>query len=201
MDKYILFSTYIHSDNLSDMDSETDQLIERIYEEREKDPKGIRRSNAKNTDAWHSHTNINEWDETEFLVDHLVNCMYTIFDQTRYDPDSSPKLHNMWANISPTHGFNKAHIHSGCLWSGVYYLQTPNKCGDITFIDPRYSRSMLTPKLDKGEPEWSESSTYTFSPRKCLLLLFPSYLMHEVQPNASKKDRISISFNFGQQFE
>ena len=201
IDKYILFPTYIYLNKLEDVESETESLVERIYEERDKDPKGISRSNAINTDAWHSHTNIYEWDETSFLIDVIFNTAYTVFNEIRYHPDSKPYLLNMWANISPRHGFNKAHIHPGSLWSGVYYLQTSDNCGDITFTDPRYSRSMLEPELEDGETEFSEMGTYKFYAKDYVLLLFPSYLMHEVEPNGSDKDRISISFNLHQEFQ
>ena len=200
VEKYILFPTHIYYSKLSDTEHETDRLLQRIYRERRNDPEGIIRSNAKNTDSWHSKTDIHEWDETGFLINQILLTSHTIFEETKYDPNSYPILNNMWANISPTHGFNKTHIHPHSLWSGVYYLQTPDNCGDIIFTDPRYSRAMFTPGLSEGEADYSEMDTYTFYARRYVLILFPSYLMHEVEPNGSTAERVSISFNINQAF-
>ena len=41
------------------------------------------------------------------------------------------------------------------------------------------------------------SGVWKYSPKENLCLLFPSYLKHYVEPNLNKKDRISISFNYG----
>ena len=52
----------------------------------------------------------------------------------------------MWSIINPPGSANRAHIHPGCTWSGVYYIQAPEGCGNIEFIDPRTENLMHQPR-------------------------------------------------------
>ena len=199
INKHTFFPVYIFESVLAGVENENKNLINRIYNEKFEDPCGIDRSNATNTDAWHSRTDVQRWNESQFLVDIILNYSRAIFDELNYSGKYLPELMNMWANVSPQHGFNKGHIHPLSLWSGVYYLQTADGCGDIIFTDPRIGRLMFPPEHnDFGDTDRSEMNEITFKASRYKLLLFPSYLQHEVEPNISNRDRISISFNIGQ---
>jgi uncharacterized protein (TIGR02466 family) len=110
----------------------------------------------------------------------------------------------MWANISPAHAFNRMHTHPGVIWSGVYYVQCPENSGQIYFSDPRVQAQVLRPRIHaegKQQPHnWSE---VFYEPIEGRMILFPAWLLHEVQPNLSQDageqgNRISISFNLQQ---
>ena len=65
----------------------------------------------------------------------LYASQKTIYDQEHLD--SEPVLGNMWANINPPGGMNRAHQHPNSLWSGVYYIKASKNCGNLKIDDPR----------------------------------------------------------------
>jgi uncharacterized protein (TIGR02466 family) len=91
---------------------------------------------------------------------------------------------------------NRPHIHPNSLWSGVYYVKTPDNCGHLKIEDTRTMSLMSRPrKTNKEEPKhlWKEVH---FEPKAGRLIMFPSWVNHCVDPNNSDELRISISFNF-----
>ena len=104
------------------------------------------------------------------------------------------ELENMWININKYKDFNKSHLHPYSSISGVFYVKCPKNCGDIVL------QNSASDFLYYWDPNVKTYTSYTSSDwfipcENNLLLLFPSYLKHYVQPNLSKEDRISLSFN------
>ena len=170
----------------------------------EEDKEGIVRSNVKQVGSWHSTTDMAARAEYAKLVEMVIASAQVIFDDLGYEPDSEPFVDNMWANINPKFAYNRSHTHPNVLWSGVYYVQSNQDSGRIFFSDPRSQAQALTPRYTSGQqrkPEvWSEVH---YQPIEGRMILFPAWLVHEVEPNLSDKeasegDRISISFNIGQ---
>ena len=62
----------------------------------------------------------------------LHEAQRTIYDQEYYE--SEPVLGNMWANINPPGGMNRAHQHPNSLWSGVYYVKAPKNSGNLKIV-------------------------------------------------------------------
>ena len=155
--------------------------------------KGITRTNIQ---GWHSDTNMNELPEYAKLVDMLYSAQRTIYDQEYYE--SEPFLGNMWANINPPGGSNRAHIHPNSLWSGVYYVKAPKNSGQLKIEDPRSVALMSRPKQkDVPKPD-RLLREHHYEPKTGRLIMFPSWLNHCVDPNNSNDIRISVSFNFMQ---
>ena len=153
--------------------------------------KGITRTNVQ---GWHSTTNMHELFQFKKLVSMLYACQKTIYEQEHLE--SEPFLGNMWANINPPGGMNRAHQHPNSLWSGVYYIKAPKNCGYLKIDDPRSSAAMVRPKQKKGKlpPRLFRETHYEPIAGRCIM--FPSWLMHCVDPNESNDIRISVSFNF-----
>ena len=128
------------------------------------------------------------------VVDSMEPSLGSFFDQ--YKINKTLKLSNFWFNINGYKDYNRTHDHPYSLISGVFYIDVNKDSGDIMFHNPQQ------PGLyDKGLTSVSERNTFNskiwrVSPTKNLLLLFPSWLFHSVEPNLSKKNRISMSFNF-----
>jgi len=153
--------------------------------------KGIRRTNVK---GWHSTTNMANLPEYRKLVNMLFACQKTIYDQEHYE--SEPYLGNMWANVNPPGGMNRAHQHPNSLWSGVYYIKAPKNCGNLKIDDPRSSAAMCRPRQKEGEKPPRLFREIQYEPIAGRCIMFPSWLMHCVDPNESNDIRISVSFNF-----
>ena len=155
--------------------------------------KGVVRTNIK---GWHSTTDMNLKPEYQDLVNMLYEAQRTIYDQEHLD--SEPFLGNMWANINPPGGMNRAHIHPNSLWSGVYYVKASKNSGQLKIEDPRSVALMVRPRMKQGKPPrrlWREDN---YEPKTGRLIMFPSWLNHCVDTNESNNIRISVSFNFMQ---
>jgi len=191
------------------LDEETEKalnahLTEQIYSERERDAEGIQRSNFRALGGWHSHNNLHKEVAYQPLVGLIDSVCETINDANSYHKATRLKIGTMWSIINPPGSSNRAHIHPGCLWSGVYYVQTPENSGNIEFIDPRTENLVSQPRYqpNKKRPKscWSKVN---FTPKAGKLIIFPSWLYHSVAPNLSTKkgsagERIIISYNLNQ---
>jgi len=167
------------------------QELERDIMAWAKKDKGITRTNIK---GWHSHTNMNKLPEYKKLVHMLHEAQKTIYDQEHYE--SEPVLGNMWANINPPGGMNRAHQHPNSLWSGVYYIKAPKNSGNLKIDDPRSVACMSRPRQKQGKKPPRLLREIHYEPIAGRCIMFPSWLTHCVDPNESDDIRISVSFNF-----
>ena len=198
------FPTLIFFKDLTDAEPLNTQLLDLISQERAKDQVGLHRSNVKQTGAWHSQDDINRRPEFSSLVESILHTTQQAFDDLEYDPQLEPQVDNMWINVSPRHAFNRMHVHPGVIWSGVYYVQAPPNSGRIYFSDPRAQAMVLRPGLGEAGRERPENwSEVFYEPIAGRIILFPAWLLHEVEPNLCELpgdagNRISISFNLRQ---
>lgn len=104
-------------------------------------------------------------------------------------------LSDIWVNIMPPTAAHSLHLHPLSFISGTYYVQTPPGCSGLKFEDPRLDRFMAAPpKLPTGRRENQIHITYPAEAGS--VILFESWLRHEVAANRVAEERISISFNF-----
>ena len=104
------------------------------------------------------------------------------FDLTR-----KPKLDSLWVNLLNSGGHHSGHIHPHSIISGTLYVEVPKNSGAIRFEDPRLPLMMAAPQ----RPD----SFVTVQPRTGLLLMWESWLRHEVLPGSGRGERLSVSFN------
>jgi uncharacterized protein (TIGR02466 family) len=99
-----------------------------------------------------------------------------------------------WINIMAEAAVHGLHLHPLSTISGVYYVTTPPGSARIKFEDPRLSRFMAAPpRLADARPE---NRVFVSYPAKAgQLILFESWLRHEVGTHRRTSERISISFN------
>jgi uncharacterized protein (TIGR02466 family) len=87
------------------------------------------------------------------------------------------------------------HLHPLSFISGTYYVATPVGCPGLKFEDPRLDRFMAAPpRLPQHNPPNRVHVTYPAVAGN--IILFESWLRHEVAANRVEAERISISFNF-----
>lgn len=109
--------------------------------------------------------------------------------------DIKPKLDSLWVNLLKTSGHHAGHIHPQSILSGTIYVEVPPGSGAIRFEDPRLPLMMAAPTRSKDAPEELQPFV-TVQPQKGLLLLWESWLRHEVLPGTGRAERLSVSFNF-----
>jgi uncharacterized protein (TIGR02466 family) len=98
-----------------------------------------------------------------------------------------------WVNIMPRQVVHGLHLHPLSTISGTYYVQTPKGVPGIKLEDPRLDRFMAAPPRKAGA-----ARPWVLMPAEAGgLVLFESWLRHEVPPNPVAGERISISFNYG----
>jgi uncharacterized protein (TIGR02466 family) len=100
-----------------------------------------------------------------------------------------------WVNIMPRHVVHGLHLHPLSTLSGTYYVQVPKGSPGLKFEDPRLDRFMAAPPR-KADAQPHNRAWVIMPARVGQLLLFESWLRHEVAPNPSPAERISISFNY-----
>jgi uncharacterized protein (TIGR02466 family) len=105
------------------------------------------------------------------------------------------RLDSLWVNVMEKGAIHGPHIHPHAAVSGTYYVTVPGRAGAIRFEDPRLPMLMAAPPRRKTAR--LENRTFiSVPPKPGLLLLWESWLRHGVEPNAAKRPRISISFNY-----
>jgi uncharacterized protein (TIGR02466 family) len=105
-----------------------------------------------------------------------------------------PVCDTMWVNVLPEGGSHSSHIHTNAVLSGTYYVASPEGSGPIVFEDPRHALMMAAPPRRTSAPR--ALRTYVGeTPAPGILLLWESWLRHEVPVNRAQGDRISVSFN------
>ena len=109
--------------------------------------------------------------------------------------DKKLKLESIWINILPEGGFHTSHLHSHSVISGTTYVSVPTGASAIKFEDPRHSMMMAAPtRLADAREEMR--SFVNVQPEVGEVLLWESWLRHEVPMNMSEEERISVSFNY-----
>ena len=112
-----------------------------------------------------------------------------------FDLNRKPRLDSLWVNLLKSAGHHSGHIHPHSIISGTLYVEVPPGAGAIRFEDPRLPLMMAAPPRLKDAPE--ELRTFvTVEPRDGLLLMWESWLRHEVLAGTGRAERLSISFNF-----
>ncbi len=101
-----------------------------------------------------------------------------------------------WVNVMPEGVVHSLHLHPTSFISGTYYVEVPKGAGALKFEDPRLAAHMAAPPRRADAPE-SFRSFVSVPARAGDLLLFESWLRHEVPPARFSGERISISFNYG----
>jgi uncharacterized protein (TIGR02466 family) len=112
-----------------------------------------------------------------------------------FDLGRKPRLDSLWVNLMNPGGHHTAHIHPHSILSGTFYVEAPGGSGPIRFEDPRLPMMMAAPVRREDAPEELRNFV-SIRPRSGLLLMWESWLRHEVLPGTARADRLSISFNF-----
>ena len=130
------------------------------------------------------------------LKDQLDTQVAVFADELAFDlGDRALVLEDMWINVLPEGGIHTAHIHPHSVISGTTYVAMPNGASAIRFEDPRHAMMMAAPPRRKDAPEELQSFVYV-KPKVGDVLLWESWLRHEVPMNMAEEHRISVSFNY-----
>jgi uncharacterized protein (TIGR02466 family) len=106
------------------------------------------------------------------------------------------KLDSLWLNILNPGAAHSGHIHPHSVLSGTVYVATPPGASALKLEDPRLPLMMAAPPRRADAPEELRSFIY-LAPAPGTVLMWESWVRHEVPPNGAAAERISLSFNYG----
>ena len=169
-----------------------DALVEYVYQQMKDDPEGRMVSNVG---GWQSDGNYHEFDNP--IRKFLEDAMKKLFDRGIYKEDTKINIIQSWINVNTKGSFNRSHYHSMCDLSGTFWIKVPKKSGDIKFQNPNgFAESKMMANMN---PQFREELGVhwgmDFYPTEGRVCLWPSHLYHDVAPNMSDEDRISVAFN------
>jgi len=187
MNRNFIFANILCTDTL-DMDNLSLQLF---AQEQMKKIDGRKYSNRG---GWQSNF-VDDLPQMQPLVNEINNRLEQLRNVVNFIDEVVLKIESMWININHRYSYNSLHIHPNSYISGVYYVKTPENSGELVLRNPSNIQSMFTPSsVIKSFNEFN-SSKWTISPEVGKLVLFPSWIEHEVTQNLSNEDRISVAFN------
>lgn len=137
------------------------------------------------------------WEYSRPNIDKLKSDVLNIVRSTVIKDIAEAKQLNLdceytggWINVIEPGEKIEVHAHNDCSLVMTYYLKVPEGSGDFTYLDTKY---IIT---DSGEfvPDMMNDITIKrIAPKEGMLLLFPAYLLHEVEVNNSNDLRVSLS--------
>jgi len=186
-----LFPTLLYDAEIGDA-ARLDALAHSIRCLARDDAAGISWSRNKNYRGYTSYASLNDLPKRDpafaDLAKLLARHSAKFAEAAAFDLPRKPRLDSLWVNLLKSGGNHSGHIHPHAIISGTFYVEVPAASGAIRFEDPRLPLMMAAPP---------RAETFvTVEPRAGLLLLWESWLRHEVLAGIGKGDRLSISFNF-----
>tara|TARA_R110000744_G_scaffold42432_2_gene95814 strand:+ start:79 stop:657 length:579 start_codon:yes stop_codon:yes gene_type:complete len=182
------FPTFIAQDALPNVSLINEQLAVLAYKIKESD---------STVTQWRCNTyssikvDIKEHksDCMEYLLSQIVERVFSFAEKVEpITSNTKIECTGVWFNIAERTQYQEIHSHIGDHFSVVYYVQAGKDCGDIVFHD---TKSFLC-----GNSFAKELPTCAYKAREGNLLVFKSETLHQVMPNDSEKDRISVALNF-----
>lgn len=105
------------------------------------------------------------------------------------------RLDSLWINLLPAKAAHSGHIHPLSVLSGVVYVAAPPGSGALRLEDPRLGLMMAAPPRRAEAP--AELNTFvTLAPTAGNLVMWESWIRHEVLSGSNRSPRISVSFNY-----
>lgn len=131
------------------------------------------------------------------LVKALNKHVAAFLEDLQFDLNGQKvKLDSLWINILPPGGIHTSHLHPHSVISGTTYVSMPGGASAIKFEDPRSARMMAAPEREVEARTELRKFIYV-EPDVGDILLWESWLRHEVTLNVADEERISVSFNYG----
>lgn len=193
-----LFPTRLYRSKLSGIDA--DELQASCYSIAEDDEAGQEWCEAEGYPGYTSYASLTDlpWRFPIFagIVKQLDRHVAAFADDLEFDLGGGKLvLEDLWINILPEGGIHTAHIHPHSVVSGTTYVKLPEGTSAIKYEDPRLQMMMAAPPKKKDAREENRQFVYV-RPEVGDVLLWESWLRHEVPMNMAEDERISVSFNY-----
>ena len=193
-----LFVTQLYEGDIGD-DRLLADLAHSIRSLAKDDTAGVRWSKEHRYSGYTSYASLNDLPRRDPAFAELAKLLnrhaLKFAEECAFDLARKPKLDSLWANLLKSGVHHSGHVHPNSVISGTLYVEVPAGSGAIRFEDPRLPLMMSAPPRQKDAPDELQPFA-TVEPRPGLLLMWESWLRHEVLPGTGRGERLSISFNF-----
>jgi uncharacterized protein (TIGR02466 family) len=142
--------------------------------------------------AWQSQHELHELEAFAELMGHVGDATTTALERLKIAYRKF-EITACWATVNAPGRGHAKHAHPNSFLSGVYYVQTQSGADTINFHDPRAQPAIIRPPVTELVAANADQAVITVTDGT--LVLFPSWLEHSVDENASDRVRISLSFN------
>ena len=185
-----VFSTPIWNSPLPGFVNYRQSFLDCVHEFRRKYETGISKSNIN---GYQSPMILTREPEMAPLFEYVCQMgMKAIFDLQLVDCDVY--LSAAWVNFNESRNhYNAEHVHQDT-FSGVFYLQIPEKSGKLSLTNPGLNALWQGALLIDNKNKFN-ADRLKIEPEEGQIFVWPSYLSHAVEPNDHDETRISISFN------
>ena len=187
-----LFPTMIFHWDVDSFEENKDEVLKYCYAERKKDPQGVLKSNSGGWQSGSGHH------QESFIYSFLRKEVVDFLISTRvFKEEVGVEMWNMWININQKRDYNIIHNHPNCDLSGVFWIKTSENSGKLQFVNPNNfsQHTFLNSFQQCVRNKYLAHLQYDMDLIPGRIVLFPSHLLHGVEPSQSREDRISISFN------
>jgi uncharacterized protein (TIGR02466 family) len=202
-----VFSVPFAFEQLADCDSLNQQLRELFIRRESQGPRFANPNpyTPRNAQLFESNFDLFNWLDApiaalrEFCLSRVA---HTVAELNRYDAARMSQLQivtDSWFHITRRNGYFGVHNHPMASWSGVYCVSPglhdadqPDS-GKLTFINP-----LAQMYLDAGNAQMHfpyQHGNYAFDLKAGQLILFPSWVMHQVMPFYGEGERITVALN------
>lgn len=185
-----IYSTPLWESTYPNFNEHKQQFIDCVIAFKESNSDGVSKSNINGYQSPMALTN--ESDMAPLFEFVAQMAQKAIFDLQFVNCDVY--LTAAWVNFNDSRNqYTSEHIHQDT-FSGVFYLQIPEKSGKLVLVNPGlnplWQGAMLVDKKNKFNAD-----RLRIEPKEGQILLWPSYLAHAVEPNDHDETRISVAFN------
>lgn len=184
-----IFSSFLAIDLLSGIDNEELKRYSKNLKDQES---GVIKSNFL---GWQSDTLAVPNFQIDLLVKEILKRADALKSVFGFKKDYRLYLSNLWININQTSSFNRPHIHTESVFSGVYYVDCFIDSGNLVLLHPSMGQKILINEYHLETFTEFSSAVISVDPEIGKLIIFPSWVEHYVEPNLNPKERISIAFN------
>jgi uncharacterized protein (TIGR02466 family) len=193
-----LFATTLYEAELGDEPLRS-ELARSIRSFAREDEAGLRWSKEHRYAGYTSYASLNDLPKRDPAFGDLARLLSRhaakFAGECAFDLPRKPKLDSLWVNLLKSGGQHSGHIHPHSILSGTFYVEVPAGSGAIRFEDPRLPLMMASPPRRKNARQELQPFV-AVEPRPGLLLMWESWLRHEVLPGTGRGERVSVSFNF-----
>lgn len=193
-----LFATLLYQADIAD-ERLLDELASSIRTIARDDEAGRRWSKEHRYPGYTSYASLDDLPRRDPAFSDLARMLgrhaASFAEQCAFELRRRPRLDSFWVNLLKPGGHHSSHIHPHSIISGTLYVAAPEGSGAIRFEDPRLPLMMAAPTR---RPDATDELRpfVAVEPRRGMLLLWESWLRHEVLPGTGRAERLSVSFNF-----